>query len=136
MGSKRKPSRPEIITLCGSSRFVSQMAVLAWILERDQGAIVLGLHLLPQWYSVDIPPDHLAEKEGVNEAMDELHLRKIDLADKILVVNITGYIGESTRREIAYAEANKKQIEYLEGSRLEDTLHSIIARYLQDTNRL
>ena len=45
---------------------------------------------------------------------DTLHLRKIDLADEVLVLNVGGYIGESTRREIAYAIAQKKPVRYLE----------------------
>lgn len=103
---------PEIICLCGSSRFVSEMAVIAWEFEKD-GKIVLGLHLLPADYP-GVPTDHLAEAEGVAARMDELHLRKIDLADRVLVVDIGGYIGESTSREILYAEKNGKPVRYLE----------------------
>lgn len=39
--------KPKIVTLCGSSRFVGIMAVCAWLIERDEGAITMGLHLLP-----------------------------------------------------------------------------------------
>ena len=46
--------------------------------------------------------------------LDDMHLRKIDLADEIFVINVGGYIGESTRREIAYAEKIGKKINYLE----------------------
>jgi len=45
-------------------------------------------------------------------ALDELHLRKIDLADRVLVVNPGGYVGESTSREIAYAEATGKPVSF------------------------
>ena len=103
---------PEIVCLCGSSRYVAEMAIIAWALERDEGVIVLGLHLLPQWYTSQ--RDHQAEHEDVGAHMDELHLRKIDLAGRVLVVNIDGYIGESTQREIAYAERQNKPIRYLE----------------------
>ena len=48
------------------------------------------------------------------EMLDNLHLRKIDLSDEILVINPNGYIGESTTREIAYAVAHHKGIEWLE----------------------
>lgn len=106
-----KPSRPEIICLCGSSRFVQEMAAIAWGFEKD-GKITMGLHLLPEGYGA--PADHLAEAEGVAEQMDELHLRKIDLADRVFVVNIGGYIGDSTRREIGYATAAGKPVAYLE----------------------
>ena len=103
--------KPKIVVLCGSSRFVDVMAVCAWLIERDEQAIALGLHLLPVWYP-DCPKDHLAEHEGVAERMDELHLRKIDLADEIFIVNLQNYIGESTTREIAYAMSLKKTIRW------------------------
>ena len=44
--------------------------------------------------------------------LDALHLRKIDLADRVLIVNPGGYVGESTRREIAYAQAAGKPISF------------------------
>ncbi len=109
--------KPKIITLCGSSRFIEYFAIMAWELEK-QGAIVLGLHLLPESYfnqkNKDGCADHLAEYEGVAEHMDELHLRKIDLSDSIYVLNVKGYIGESTQREIEYAQKQGKCISCLE----------------------
>jgi len=109
--------KPEVICFCGSSRFVGEMAILMWEFEK-LGNICLGLHLMPDGYGehkgYGKKYDHLAELEGVAEKMDELHLRKIDLADKIFVVNRNGYIGESTRREIEYAKKLGKPIQYLE----------------------
>lgn len=58
----------------------------------------------------------LAEAQGVAQQMDELHLRKIDLADRVIVMNVGGYIGDSTRREIAYATARGKPVSYLESA--------------------
>ena len=46
--------------------------------------------------------------------LDDMHLRKIDIADEIYVINVDGYIGESTKREIAYAEKTGKKVNYLE----------------------
>jgi hypothetical protein len=46
------------------------------------------------------------------DVLDALHMRKIDLADRVLIVNPGGYIGESTRREIAYAQASGKPITF------------------------
>jgi hypothetical protein len=46
------------------------------------------------------------------DVLDALHMRKIDLADRVLIVNPGGYIGESTRREIAYAQASRKPITF------------------------
>ena len=102
--------RPKIVVLCGSSRFCDVMAVCAWIIEREEKAITMGLHLLPYWYTqVD---SHLAEHEDVADAMGELHLRKIDLADEIFVVNRKDYIGESTGKEIEYAKDHNKKIRW------------------------
>ena len=52
--------------------------------------------------------------EGTKEMLDDMHKRKIDLADAIYVINVGGYIGESTRSEIDYARRHGKQIRYLE----------------------
>lgn len=109
----KKDSLPRIVCLCGSTRFVGKMACIAWALERDEGYIVLGLHLLPSNYP-DVQPDHMAEHVGKKEHFDELHKRKIDLADEVFIVNIGGYIGESTRSEIEYATKLGKPIKYLE----------------------
>jgi hypothetical protein len=106
------PNKPKIVCLCGSTRFIEQFAILQWTLEKE-GYITLGLHLLPASYP-GVTPDHMAETEGIKEQMDELHKRKIDLADEILVLNIGGYIGESTRSEIEYAKAHGKPVKYLE----------------------
>jgi len=105
------PVKPKIVVMCGSSKFVDIMAVAEWLIERDELAITMGLNLLPTWYP-DCPPDHLAEHEGCDKEMDELHLRKIDLADEIFVVDWEGYIGDSTRNEINYATEKGVEIRY------------------------
>ena len=120
-GIKLTSEKPRIITLCGSSRFCAEMAVLAWEFEKG-GAIALGLHLLPMDYCKEkgMVPDehgnihHIGEQEGVEDAMDALHFKKIEMADLVFVVNVSGYIGSSTAREIAYAERLGKKVAYLE----------------------
>ncbi|KKL84262.1 hypothetical protein LCGC14_1966440, partial [marine sediment metagenome] len=113
---KRYESRtngPKVVVLCGSSKFVEIMVVCAWLLERDEKAITMGLHLLPWWYATkEEIPDHLAEHEGCADEMDALHLRKIDLADEIFVVNFQDYIGDSTTKEIKYAMSIGKKIRW------------------------
>ncbi len=104
--------RPEIICFCGSSRFISEMAVLMWEFEKE-GKMSLGLHLLPQGYP-GLKAHHQAEAEGIADKMDALHLKKIDISDRVFVVNIGGYIGDSTKREIAYAKKIGKPVSYLE----------------------
>ena len=46
--------------------------------------------------------------------LDKMHFQKIDMADEIFVINVGGYIGESTRREIAHATDKGKKVNYLE----------------------
>lgn len=104
--------RPEIVVLCGSSRFIELFAVMAWTIEKE-GKICMGLHLFPASYP-GVASDHQAEAEGVSAAMDELHLRKIDLADSVFVLNVGKYVGDSTRREIAYATSIGKPVRYFE----------------------
>ena len=52
--------------------------------------------------------------EGTKEMLDDMHLRKIDLAEEIFVINVGGYIGSSTKTEIEYAEKTGKPVRYLE----------------------
>ena len=52
--------------------------------------------------------------EGTKEMLDDMHKRKIDMADEIFVINVDGYIGSSTRSEIKYATATGKTVNYLE----------------------
>jgi hypothetical protein len=99
--SREENVKPKIVVLCGSSRFVDIMAVCAWLIERDEHAIALSLHLLPWWYGAE--DHHQAETEGIARQMDDLHLRKIDLADEVFVVCPNFYMGESTAREVDYA---------------------------------
>ena len=105
-------NRPKIICLCGSTKFIDLHAIMKWKLEKE-GAIVLSMTLLPSNYP-GVQSDHQAEFEGVKEKLDELHLRKIDFADEIFIINAHGYIGESTKREIEYAKKHNKPINYLE----------------------
>ena len=51
------------------------------------------------------------------EMLDDMHKRKIHMADKIFVINVGGYIGDSTRSEMEYAEAHVKKVNYLEAIR-------------------
>lgn len=128
--------KPKIITLCGSSRFVEIMAVCAWILERDEQVITMGLHLLPYWYSKQEIPDHLAEHEGMAKEMDALHLRKIDISDTIFVVNQNDYIGDSTSKEIRYAQASEKNIRWYSHDPVGDKVREIISEFLKTTKEV
>lgn len=101
---------PKIICLCGSTRFTDQMLIKQWQLTKA-GYIVLSWCAVPSSY---FDGAHVGDAEGVKEIVDEVHKRKIDLADEVLVINIGGYIGESTRSEIEYAKKHDKPIKYME----------------------
>lgn len=101
------------ITLCGSTRFTYEMLILQWELTK-QGNVVLSWCALPDDYYEGEDKAHIGDKEGVKEIVDEVHFRKIDMSDEIIVLNIGGYIGESTRNEINYAERENKKVTYVE----------------------
>ncbi|EPT33524.1 hypothetical protein [Phocaeicola abscessus] len=96
----------KIVTLCGSTRFKDAFLEAQKNLSL-QGNIVISVGLFGH------SGDEEVWKPGVKEMLDEMHLRKIDLADEIFVINVGGYIGESTRREIAYARSTGKPVRYL-----------------------
>ncbi len=110
-GLNDQRARPTIVCLCGSTRFTDAYHA-ANLHETLAGNIVLSV-------GCDFKSDTDLLLAGVltpadKERLDELHLRKIDLCDEVLVINVDGYIGQSTKREIAYAQANGKVIRWLE----------------------
>ncbi|WP_037868834.1 hypothetical protein [Streptomyces sp. SPB074] len=96
--------RPEIVCVCGSTRFAEEMDAAGRELALA-GIIVLAPVVLPR--AGDRPVS-----EERKRALGALHLRKIDLADRVLVVNPGGYVGASTRREIAHARATGKPVTF------------------------
>ena len=130
---KGEMKKPKIVVLCGSSKFCDIMAVCAWLIERDENAIAMGLHFLPQWYPA-CPDNHLAEHEGVAAAMDALHLRKIDLADEIFVVNYDDYIGDSTLAEIDYTSSIGKKIRWFTHDLIGAKVMTMIKIHLKEHN--
>lgn len=103
------------ICLCGSTRFTREMLVLQWQLTK-QGHVVLSWCALPDdYYQEGQEKAHIGDQEGVKAIVDEVHKRKIVLADEVVVLNIGGYIGDSTRSEIEYAQRLGKPIRYIGG---------------------
>jgi hypothetical protein len=95
-------STPAIVTICGSMRFYDYMLQVA-AQETLEGRIVLAPFCA-------VTPGQ--QDEDAKRRLDELHLRKIDLAERIIVVtNGDGYIGESTSREVAYALSKGKAMD-------------------------
>lgn len=103
-----------VITLCGSTRFKDAFMEAQKRLTLE-GNIVISVGLFGHsgdsevWDGMD---------EGTlsktKKMLDDMHKRKIDMADEIYVINVGGYIGESTRSEIEYAEMHDKKVRYLE----------------------
>ena len=106
----------KIICFSGSTRFTKQMLDLAWEFNK-QGIITLGWDYHPdgfdsEWNEIN---HEYADELNIRELLDKNHLIKIDLSDEVFIVNVNGYIGEGTRREINYAESIGKPIKYLVG---------------------
>ncbi|MFC6157709.1 hypothetical protein [Kribbella jiaozuonensis] len=95
------PVRPKVVCLCGSLRFGREFAS-----ERTRLTLDLAIVLAPEGTEASVLDPLLVR------ALGELHLRRIDLADEVRIVNPGGYIGEATRREIAYANALGKPVTY------------------------
>jgi hypothetical protein len=97
----------KVITLCGSTRFKEEFMETQKRLSLA-GNIVISVGLFGH------SGDNEVWDDGVKEMLDDMHKRKIDMADEIFVINVGGYIGSSTRSEIEYAKATGKSVEYLE----------------------
>ncbi len=120
----------KVITLCGSTRFKDEFLEAQKRLTLE-GNIVISVGLFGH------SGDDEVWTEGVKDMLDRQHLAKIDLADEIFVVNVGGYIGESTKREIAYAEFKGKSIVYLENCKKPSIYENYAALCeLYDANRI
>lgn len=95
-----------VITLCGSTRFRAQFEKMNKKLTLE-GHVVLSVGVFGHF------GDRISEGEKI--MLDKIHLQKIDMSDAIYVLNVNGYIGESTKAEIEYARKHHKKIFYLEG---------------------
>ena len=103
-------NKPQIVCLCGSTRFMETFHEAARI-ESLKGKIVLTVSDVLTYNKGKDP--QLIDL-GRKNMLDELHMRKIDISDEILVLNVNGYIGKSTRNEIKYATKLNKTITYWE----------------------
>ena len=97
----------KVITLCGSTRFKDAFIAAQKRLTLA-GTIVISVGMF----------GHSGDSEAMDAEtkamLDDMHKRKIDMADEIFVINVGGYIGSSTRTEIEYAAATGKAVRYLE----------------------
>ena len=108
------PDRPRIVCLCGSSRFYDQFQQANYD-QTMRGEIVLSLGFYPHSTAAHGHGEGTGHDSAQKVVLDELHKRKIDLADYVLVVSdITGYYGSSTLSEIRYALEHGKAVEFTE----------------------
>lgn len=102
-----KVSKYKIITLCGSTRFKNEFMQVQKELTL-KGNIVISVGLFSH------SDDDEVWKDGTEEMLDDMHKRKIDMADEIFIINKDGYIGSSTKSEIEYAMSLGKPVNYME----------------------
>ena len=96
----------KIITLCGSTRFRDEFIAEQKRLTLE-GNIIISVGLFGH------AGDNQVWSEDTKMMLDDMHKRKIDLSDEIFVINVSGYIGSSTRSEIEYAIKTGKVVKYL-----------------------
>lgn len=104
---------PTVVCLCGSTRFWREFQ-RAGLEETMAGRIVLSIGAASGTGDEHFGNLPREEYDRIKAMLDELHLRKIDLADEVLILNVGGYVGESTDRELAYARAQNKRVRFLE----------------------
>ncbi len=100
-------NRPVVVCLCGSTRFKPEFErVMAE--ETLKGVVVLSVGVFCHLHDEPVTDEQ-------KEMLDQLHREKIRMADEVFIINVGGYIGESTSNEIAYAQDLGKTLRYLEG---------------------
>ena len=97
----------KVITLYGSTRFKEDF-------ERINKQLTLAGNIIISVGCFGHSGDNEVWSEDIKEMLDDMHKRKIDMADAIYVINKDGYIGESTKSEIKYAIAHGKQVILME----------------------
>ena len=100
-------ARPKIVCLCGSTRFFKEF-LRANLEETMKGHIVLGIG------NYRCSDKRLGVTKEQKTMLDLLHLRKIEMADEVLILNKGGYIGPSTKNEMHYAIRQGKIVKFLE----------------------
>ena len=97
----------KVITLCGSTKFKDEFL-------REQKRLSLEGNIVISVGMFGHSGDSEVWANGVKEMLDDMHKRKIDMADEIFVINKGGYIGSSTKSEIEYAKKTNKKVNYME----------------------
>lgn len=96
----------KVITICGSLKFKDEIIKIAMKMELEGNVVLTPI------FPINNNKDDFTEKQL--NMLGKMHKEKIKLSDAILVVNVNGYIGNSTKNEIEYAKSLNKEIIYLE----------------------
>lgn len=96
----------KVITLCGSTKFQDEFQAVQERLSLE-GHIVISVVFFEH-------SDNKVWNDSIKKMLDDMHKRKIDMADEIFVINKNGYVGSSTKSEIEYAKKAGKVVNYLE----------------------
>lgn len=99
--------RTKVITMCGSFKFIPK------IMEEAERLSLEGNCVLGMIYTTKSKESY---SDNDYKLLGQMHFQKIEMSDAIFVVNVDGYIGESTRKEIEYAKSLNKEIIYLENT--------------------
>lgn len=97
----------KVVTLCGSTKFKDEFI-------REQKRLSLAGNIVISVGLFGHSGDDEVLSKGVKEMLDDMHKKKIDMADEIFVINKNGYIGSSTKSEIEYALKTNKKVNYME----------------------
>lgn len=101
------PKKYKVITLCGSTKFKDDFI-------REQKRLTLEGNIVLTVGMFGHSGDNEVWTENTKSMLDDMHKRKIDMADEIFVINKGGYIGTSTKSEIEYALKTNKKVVYME----------------------
>ncbi len=94
----------KIITLCGSTKFKKEFREVEAVLALE-GNIVLSVNFFEQSDDILLTAEQFS-------VLEKVHQRKIEMCDEIFVIDVNNYIGESTKKEIRFAEEYKKPVRY------------------------
>ena len=95
----------KVVTLCGSMRFQNEMMEIAEKLAREGECVLTPVYMVTKDYEI-------SEEEVKRLKLEQF--KRIELADEVFVVNVDGYVGESTMAEIEFAERNGKRVRWME----------------------
>ncbi|GGU62437.1 hypothetical protein [Streptomyces lavendofoliae] len=98
---------PPIVVICGSTRFMAEMA------DADRALTWAGNIVIKPACDMKAPHplwDDPDEAEAGKKRLDDLHRAKIRLANWVLVVG--DYVGDSTLAEIKYAREKGKTVHF------------------------